>query len=134
MTDQTAAIEVWARMLCATDAHLADGNHPTWQQLPTTPSPSGRTQDDYRKAARWLLPRMTVAASSAGRAPAADRAADELAKTVTRAIFALKSPAPPGSEHYRAGWDDGLEAAIDAARDAVLRRMAGEAPHTGEQP
>jgi hypothetical protein len=48
----------------------------------------------------------------------ADRAA-ELAKHVTRAIFALKSPAPPGSEHYRSGWDDGLDAAIDAAREAV---------------
>jgi hypothetical protein len=48
-----------------------------------------------------------------------DRAA-EVAQHVTRAIFALKSPAPSGSEHYRSGWDDGLEAAMDAARDAVL--------------
>ncbi|MEU1450591.1 hypothetical protein, partial [Streptomyces mirabilis] len=32
----------------------------------------------------------------------------------------LKSPPPPGSQHYRSGWDDGLEAAMDAARDAVL--------------
>ncbi|MDX3034954.1 hypothetical protein [Streptomyces scabiei] len=58
----------------------------------------------------------------------ADRAAEELAKRVTRAIFALKSPAPPGSEHYRAGWDDGLEAAMDAARDAVVDRVAAETP------
>lgn len=54
----------------------------------------------------------------------ADRAAEELAKHVARAIFALKSPTPPGSEHYRSGWDDGLEAAMDAARDAVLRLAA----------
>lgn len=44
---------------------------------------------------------------------------DELAKRVTRAIFALKSPPPPGSQHYRSGWDDGLDAAIDAARAAI---------------
>jgi hypothetical protein len=43
----------------------------------------------------------------------------EVAKHVTRAIFALKSPPPPGSQHYRSGWDDGLEAAMDAARDAL---------------
>ncbi|MFD5491559.1 hypothetical protein ACFWH4_01120 [Streptomyces sp. NPDC127091] len=57
----------------------------------------------------------------------ADRAAG-VAKRVTRAIFALKSPAPAGSEHYRSGWDDGLEAAIDAARDEVLRGLADETP------
>lgn len=38
---------------------------------------------------------------------------------VTRAIFALKSPPPAGSEHYRAGWDDALEAAIDVVRDEL---------------
>lgn len=43
-----------------------------------------------------------------------------MAQHVARAIFALKSPLPAGSEHYRSGWDDGLEAAMDAARDAVL--------------
>ena len=59
---------------------------------------------------------------------AADRAAEELAKHVARAIWALKTPPPPGSQHYRSGWDDGLEAAIDAARDALLRRLAGEQP------
>lgn len=61
--------------------------------------------------------------------PPADWAA-ELAKHVTRAIFALKSPAPRGSEHYRSGWDDGLEAAMDAARDELLRRLAAEAQPT----
>lgn len=59
-----------------------------------------------------------------------DRAAEELAKHVARAIWALKSPAPSGSQHYRSGWDDGLEAAMDAARDAVL---AVEAHGTGTQ-
>ena len=50
----------------------------------------------------------------------AGRAAEEVAKHVTRAIFALKTPSPDGSTHYQSGWDDGLEAAMDAARDAVL--------------
>ncbi|WP_329308352.1 hypothetical protein [Streptomyces microflavus] len=36
-----------------------------------------------------------------------------------RAIHALKSPTPDGSRHYQSGWDDGLEAAIDAARDGI---------------
>lgn len=65
--------------------------------------------------------------------PSVDRAAEELAKHVTRAIFALKSPVPPGSEHYRSGWDDGLEAVMDAAREELLRRMAAEA-QPAEQP
>lgn len=43
----------------------------------------------------------------------------ELKQRVARAIYALKSPAPQGSEHYRSGWDDGLEASIDAARTAL---------------
>ncbi|MFI0967130.1 hypothetical protein ACH4S8_37950 [Streptomyces sp. NPDC021080] len=50
-----------------------------------------------------------------------------LARQVARAIFALKSPAPAGSEHYRSGWDNGLEAAMDAARDAVLSALDGAA-------
>jgi hypothetical protein len=70
MTDPTAAIEVWARMLCAADVHVHDGDHPTWQQLSV--AQHGRGQDDYRKAARWLLPRLTVAAAPAGPAPATD--------------------------------------------------------------
>lgn len=56
--DPTAAVEVWARMLCAADVHVNDGDHPTWRQLAALP---GSTQDDYRKAARWLLPRLTAA-------------------------------------------------------------------------
>jgi len=45
---------------------------------------------------------------------------EALAKHVTRSIFALKSPSPDGSQHYQSGWDDGLEAAMDAARDALM--------------
>lgn len=71
-TDPTAAIEVWARMLCAADVHVYGEDHPTWQQL--VGEPGSRVRDDYRKAAAWLLPRMTVAAASAV-VPAADRAA-----------------------------------------------------------
>ena len=37
-----------------------------------------------------------------------------LKQTLTRAIFALKDPMPPGSGHWQAGFDDGLDAAIDA--------------------
>ncbi|MFE2973355.1 hypothetical protein [Streptomyces sp. NPDC059258] len=40
-------------------------------------------------------------------------------QAATRAIHALKSPTPDGSPYYQSGWDDGLEAAIDAARDAL---------------
>ncbi|MFF1684657.1 hypothetical protein [Streptomyces sp. NPDC058254] len=46
-----------------------------------------------------------------------DEARAELAKRSIRAIHALKSPVPAGSQHYRSGWDDGLEAAIDAVRE-----------------
>lgn len=61
MTDQTAAHEVLARLLCAADAHV-HGNAP-WEQLYTT---AGRgVQGGYRDAARWLLPRMTVATAPA---------------------------------------------------------------------
>ncbi|WP_189984581.1 hypothetical protein [Streptomyces capoamus] len=74
---------------------------------------------------------MLAAVEPAVQSPA-DRAAEELAKHFAQAIWALKSPPPPGSEHYRSGWDDGLEAAIDAARDVLLRRLAGEQPTNSE--
>lgn len=73
MTDQTAAIEVWARMLCAADVHVHGEDHPTWQQL--AGEPGRRIRDDYRKAAAWLLPRMTVATAPATTLPAFARAA-----------------------------------------------------------
>lgn len=73
----------------------------------------------------------TLGGAPPAAAPAVDRAADVSAKSVTRAIFALKSPPPPGSQHYRSGWDDGLEAAIDAARD-VLSVVPGPASTRAE--
>ncbi|WP_435643830.1 hypothetical protein ACR9VJ_26245 [Streptomyces sp. H49] len=59
--------------------------------------------------------------------PPPSRAAEEVAKHVTRSIFALKTPSPDGSTHYQSGWDDGLEAAMDAARDAVLAVLGEQA-------
>lgn len=67
------------------------------------------------------------AAVSAVVSPPPSRAAEELAKHVTRSIFALKTPSPDGSTHYQSGWDDGLEAAMDAARDAVLAVLPEQA-------
>ncbi len=58
MTDQTAAIEVWARMLCAADVHVHGEDHPNWQHL--VGETGSQIRDDYRKAAAWLLPKMTV--------------------------------------------------------------------------
>lgn len=43
-------------------------------------------------------------------------------QALTRAVFALKTPSPPGSEHYRSGWDDGLEAAIEAVAEFFDQR------------
>lgn len=51
----------------------------------------------------------------------------EIANHVGRAIWALKTPSPTGSEHYCSGWDDGLDAATDAARDAVLAALPAHA-------
>ncbi|MET8826051.1 hypothetical protein ABZX40_13345 [Streptomyces sp. NPDC004610] len=65
-----------------------------------------------------------MAAAAPDRSDLRDRTAallpDEAAKHVVRSVFALKTPSPDGSKHYQAGWDDGLEAAMEAARDAVL--------------
>ncbi|MCX4697033.1 hypothetical protein [Streptomyces sp. NBC_01373] len=56
--DPTAYIEVLARLLCAADVHVHEGDHPSWQELRV--AEHGRGQDDYRKAARWLAARLTV--------------------------------------------------------------------------
>lgn len=40
---------------------------------------------------------------------------DDIIRRVVHAIHDLKSPPPWGSDHYRSGWDDALEAAKDAA-------------------
>jgi len=58
---------------------------------------------------------------------AVTREAADAANQVTRAIYALKTPPPTGSEHYRSGWDTGLEAAADTACDAVLAATASQA-------
>ncbi|MFI2081487.1 hypothetical protein ACH43Y_14205 [Streptomyces rubiginosohelvolus] len=63
----------------------------------------------------------------------ADRPADQL-RAAVRAIHALKSPTPDGSPHYRSGWDDGLEAAMDAVRGmdlAVARQLLGTSAAEG---
>jgi hypothetical protein len=73
-TDQTAYVEVLARLLCAADVHVHDGDHPTWQQLSV--AQHGRGQDDYRKAARWLAERLTVTAET--RLSRAERRCEEL--------------------------------------------------------
>lgn len=64
----------------------------------------------------------------------ADRPTDQL-RAAVRAIHALKSPTPDGSRHYRSGWDDGLEAAMDAVRGmalAVARQLLGTTTTEGE--
>lgn len=49
----------------------------------------------------------------------------EQVRDVRRALYRLKSPLPSGSEHYRSGFDDGVEASI-----AKVEGM--EAAPTGE--
>jgi hypothetical protein len=51
--------------------------------------------------------------------------ADAVAVYVVRSLFALKDPKPDGSKHYRSGWDDGLEAAMNTAKSAVLTALTG---------
>lgn len=51
---------------------------------------------------------------------------DDRTRRIVRAIFGLNSPLPAGSQHYRSGWSDGLDAAIDAVKSAVLE--SGERP------
>ncbi len=51
-------------------------------------------------------------------------------QAAVRAIHALKSPPPPGSQHYQAGWDTGLEAAIEAVQGAFERTEHCPTPET----
>lgn len=51
--------------------------------------------------------------------------AESLAAHVAGSLFALKMSPPDGSKHYQSGWDDGVEAAMDAARKAVLTTLTG---------
>jgi hypothetical protein len=51
--------------------------------------------------------------------------AEAVAVYVVRSLFALKDPKPDGSKHYQSGWDDALEAAMDAAKSSVLTALTG---------
>jgi hypothetical protein len=118
VTDQTAYVEVLARLLCAADVHVHDGDHPSWQQLRV--AQHGRGQDDYRKAARWLAARLTVTdqppAAPAVQAPATDQTAlrDRIAEALAR------------EDAHNTGYDHGFAASYgaddetDGFVDAVL--------------
>lgn len=113
--DPTAAIEVWARMLCAADVHVHGADHPTWQQL--VGEPGRRIRDDYRKAAQWLLPRLTVTGRPA--LPSAGVASRALAEDL-RYVLNYRGPA---HAHERPGvWDTSGEPCEHCARLAVARR------------
>jgi hypothetical protein len=117
MTDPTAAIEVWARMLCAADVHVHGADHPTWQQL--VGEPGSKIRDDYRKAAAWLLPRLTVAATPAGPAPAPDRNAvptdEDFLVATEEALESTLLPSPGVSV---------LERTLDAVTGALAPLVA----------
>jgi hypothetical protein len=117
MTDQTAYVEVLARLLCAADVHVHGDDHPTWQQL--VGEPGGRIRDDYRKAARWLTARLTVPSQ----APATDRAA-----VLREAADVAERVAIKRHEQHEVEREQG---ALDVMTQ--LRRMADEAqpaPHS----
>ncbi|GLP64265.1 hypothetical protein TUSST3_08850 [Streptomyces sp. TUS-ST3] len=89
------------------------------------PQPYGESCDYRQDWAHAFMTEQPAAASVSAvdqttRDRIAEAAPEELAKHVARSIFALKTPSPDGSKYYQAGWDDGLEAAMDAARDALL--------------
>lgn len=68
--------------------------------------------DVVTASTRGAINRVLRYIAMAHNAPAADPG--ELKQTLTRAVFALKTPPPDGSRRYQAGFDAGLEAAIDA--------------------
>ncbi|MGW3144872.1 hypothetical protein ACWDG1_09355 [Streptomyces sp. NPDC001177] len=120
MTDPTAAIEVWARMLCAADVHVHGDDHPTWQQL--VGDPGQRIRDDYREAARWLLPRMTVAPKPASAALPEPTSRAAVLTDAERDV--LCSALDLAEEEMLARGDD--EDQLEALN--TLRRLAAEAP------
>lgn len=82
---------------------------------------------DKYAGSRARIVREHVAAEHTPTPESASRPAD-LLRAAVRAIHALKSPTPDGSPHYQSGWDDGLEAAMDAVRGmdlAVARQLLG---------
>ena len=44
---------------------------------------------------------------------------EALTRYLVRSVFALKASSPDWSKRYQFGWNDGLEAAMDAIREAV---------------
>jgi hypothetical protein len=116
--DPTAAIEVLARLLCTADIHVYGDEHPTWQKL------SRKVQDDYRKAAQWLLPRLTVAPPLVYQAAAFRKAADAI--VARQAKFEAEERADIGEldlETVQQG------TAVRGMAD-YLRRLADEDPIT----
>lgn len=99
-TDQTAYVEVLARLLCAADVHVHGDEHPTWQHL--VGETGSRIRDDYRAAARWLLPRMTVtrAASPVAVPPTGQTALRDL---IAEALAAALMPRYGGPQHNTPG-------------------------------
>ncbi|MGW0904964.1 DUF1653 domain-containing protein [Streptomyces sp. NPDC002853] len=126
MTDQptepTAAVEVWARMLCAADVHVYGGEHPTWQQLGRL---SGKLQEDYRKAARWLLPRLTVAQPAAPSAPADRDRIAEVRMIVKRLVAHAKGFQDVLDEPDRDPWARLVRADIDEIGTVLAVLPAG---------
>lgn len=125
-TDDTAYVEVFARMLCAADAHVYGDDHPTWQQL--SAEPGGRVQDDYRKAARWLVPRMTVvteARKAADRAAVLREAADGFDRHAEQILDGSDDKAAFVAKALRE------QAAVWREAAETLRRMAAEAAVSG---
>lgn len=124
--DPTAAIEVFARLLCSADIQVYGDEHPTWQKL------SRKVQDDYRKAAAWLLPRMTVATRAAvvSVPPPAPRA-DDL--TAVRALHQPMQRGPFTICGHCSGWD-GKWRCLGVVTDypcPTLRALDGEQQPVG---
>lgn len=86
------------------------------EAAPAPPVPDNTTGDEGEYSLEYVKERCRILAASL-RAVEAER--DGLRKRAIRAVHKLKSPAPSGSQHYRSGWDDGLEAAIDAISSAA---------------
>jgi hypothetical protein len=150
--DPTPAIEVWARMLCAADVHVYGADHPTWQQL--VGEPGRRIRDDYRKAAAWLLPRMTAAPPPADQADLRNLIAEKLhvqmpgcthdehgsdCLSLADAVLAVlpttdRAAWASAADHLAGIWQESVRTlAEDARRPGLLaaieelRRMADEA-------
>ncbi len=55
-------VDELAQLIHAADVHVNDGDYPSWDDLSNTP---GLGKDDVRKAARWLLKRLSISALTA---------------------------------------------------------------------